>query len=49
MNHADIVGVELFCRVQHVFQQRLAGQRLQHLRQLGAHARALAGGEDDNA
>ena len=33
--------------VQHMRQQRLAGDGMQHLRQRGSHARALAGREHD--
>ena len=35
-------------RVQHMRQQRLAGDGMQNLRQRGAHARALAGREHDS-
>ena len=33
--------------VEHMREQRVAGERLQHLRQVGAHPLALARGEDD--
>ena len=35
-------------RVQHMRQQRLAGDGVQHLRQRGSHARALAGRKHDS-
>ncbi len=40
--------VELIDRPQNVFDQRPAGQRMQHLGQRRLHARAFAGGEDNN-
>jgi hypothetical protein len=34
-------------RIEDVEQHRPAGQRVEHLREPGAHARPLAGGQDD--
>ena len=39
-------GLELVGGSQHVFDNRPAGQRVQHLRPGGLHPRALAGGEN---
>jgi hypothetical protein len=49
INHAGIVGAECLCRIDDMPQQGLLGQPVQHLRQAGAHARTLAGGENDDA
>ena len=46
VDHVDRFGRELRGQLEHMRQQRLAGQRLQHLGQLRAHALALAGRED---
>ena len=47
VDHAYVVGIELGGTVQHVPQQGLSGQPLEDFRQVRAHARTLAGGEND--
>ena len=48
IHDADATRSQLARRVQHMGQQRTAAQTVQHLGQVGAHALALAGGEDDD-
>ncbi len=48
VNHMDRRGIERARRVDDMGQQRPAGQRLQHLRQVARHALALACGQDDD-
>jgi len=49
VDNTDIVRSQLPSTSQHMAQQRLACEQLQHLRQVGAHTRSLAGGENDDA
>ncbi len=46
VDHVDVRRVERAGGVDHVLQQRPAGERLQDLGQVGSHALALAGGQD---
>ena len=48
VDDADVVGLEFPRAGDDVAEQRLAGKRLQHLGQVGAHARPLARGENDD-
>ena len=45
--HVDCAGLEAARGVHHVLQQRLAPQRVQDFRRTGAHARPLAGSQND--
>ncbi len=47
VDDAHVIGRQRRGAVDHVPQQRPTGQRLQHFRQVGAHARSLACREDD--
>ena len=49
VHHMDRGGFERRRGMQHMFEQRLAAQRLQHLGQIGIHPLALACGQDDDA
>ena len=46
IDHVDGVGCKLCRRAQHVLEQRLATERLQHLGQVALHPCALTGGQD---
>ena len=48
MDDVDRVGLERARGCDDVREQRPAGQRLQHLRQVARHALALAGSQDDD-
>jgi transcriptional regulator with GAF, ATPase, and Fis domain len=48
VDHADLGGAECVRRIDHVAEQGFAGQRMQHLGQVGSHARAFAGSEDED-
>ena len=48
VNHMNAVGGKLLGRIEYVRKKRLAGQRLQHLRQVRLHALALTCGQDDD-
>ncbi len=48
IDNADFRCTELACGVEHMGQQRLAGERVQHLRQVGTHARSFPGGQYDD-
>ncbi len=47
-HHHQRARAEADCRVRHVADQRPAGEAVQHLRQAALHARAHAGGHDDD-
>ena len=48
VDHADALRLQSCARRRDMREQRLAGQRMQHLGQVRMHALALAGGEDDD-
>ena len=48
VNHAHLLRIKIGGVIQHMLQQRLARQRVQHLGLVGIHARAFAGSEDDD-
>ena len=48
VDHVQPCRVERTRGFQHVAEQRTSRERLQHLGQVRAHARALAGGKDDD-
>ncbi|MCY1308274.1 hypothetical protein D9M70_582680 [compost metagenome] len=47
-HHVDALRIELASGIYDVAEHGLAGHRVQYLGQSRAHARALAGGEDDD-
>ncbi len=48
VHHMDGRGLQRAGGIDHMGQHRAAGNRLQHLGQVGLHALASAGGEDDD-
>ena len=48
VDHAQLGGLKRPRRIQYMLKQGLARERVQHLGQIGMHARALTGGQDHN-
>lgn len=48
VNDGNAGGIQCAGGIDHMAEHRLAGQRVQHLRQCRLHARALAGGENND-
>jgi hypothetical protein len=47
-HNVDLLGTQFPCALKYVHDQRLAGQRVQHLGQRGLHSAALSGGQNDH-